>query len=212
MHTPRGADERGPWAYAPLPAQGAQDIPRRVPSSPALLSSGFLAASAPQRQHVSPSGGGGWPLGDHAPQSLQRQRSLGGLGTVQSGRSRASQLRGSPRASATEASPERAMRYGTVLLPDTAGPPEDAHDVEKASDPGGRDPRVSHACARLAAATALPAQLTRSWRAGGCCSSAGGERAAAAVRARDGFSLQPASAAHRDGHAPRAGSLRRVAA
>lgn len=144
MHTPRGADERGPWAYAPLPAQGAQDIPRRVPSSPALLSSGFLAASAPQRQHVSPSGGGGWPLGDAAPQSLQRQRSLGGLGTVQSGRtSRASQLRGSPRAS-TASSPERAtQRYGTVLLPDTAGPPEDAHDVEKASDPGQRPRRFT---------------------------------------------------------------------
>jgi hypothetical protein len=153
MHTPRAADERGPWAYAPLPAQGAQDIPRRVPSSPALLSSGFMAASAPQRQHVSPSGSGGWPLGDHSAQSLQRQRSLGGgLGALQTGRSsRASQLRASPRAS-TEASPERMARYGTVLLPDTAGPPEDALDVEKASDPG-RDPGALHACARLVAAS-----------------------------------------------------------
>ena len=130
MGTPRGAGERGPWTYAPLPPGGPQDIPpRRTPSSPALLSSGFLAASAPQRQHVSPSGVVGWALGD-APHSLQRQRSSGGLGQ----RPRVSQLRGSPRGS-TDTSPERAVRHGTVLLPaDTAAPVED--EPEKAC----RDP------------------------------------------------------------------------
>jgi hypothetical protein len=78
----------------------------------------------------------GWMLGsDSTPQSLQRQRSSGGLGP----RPRVSQLRGSPRGSA-DTSPERAVRHGTVLLPaDTAGPPvEDEPEKVRRRDPSAR--------------------------------------------------------------------------